>query len=198
MQNVAKLYKQKGDRESVEYKNIHMYTSNKVLDNIRDNFAISQCIFIDNCLVNEEDFALYYYNLNYIRGAGLNRDYNHVFINLKFNKSIEKQNWLLKYPYKSFFDTHDFFIDFTFMFGFRHETMIPNEYVYDETKNYLFDQLFYEDRHYENKICGMERLGILEHCFTQKNNSFEKYQTFLKDIISNSYFLMFGKESYNT
>ncbi|KAM0685838.1 hypothetical protein COBT_002947 [Conglomerata obtusa] len=166
MQNVAKLYKQKGDRESVEYNNIHMYTSNRVLDSIRDKFAISQCIFIDNCLVNEEDFALYYYNSNNNRGDGLNRYYNHVFINLKFNTSTEKLNWLTKYPYKSFFGKHDFLIDFNYMFGFRYETIMPSEFVHDDTKNYLFDQLFYRDSQYENIICGMERLGILEHCIT--------------------------------
>ncbi|KAM0685537.1 hypothetical protein COBT_003251 [Conglomerata obtusa] len=200
MQNVAKLYKQKANRESVEFNNIHLYTSNRVLNRIKNKFAISQCIFIDNCLVNDEDFALYYYNSYRQNGSGLKRDCNHVFINLKFDSSIEKQNWLSKHPFKSFFSKHDFLFDFKFMFAFRIETMMPYEYVYDVTKNYNSDRLFYNDSRYENITRGMKRLTILEHCITQKNHSFKSDRTYPKDIISNSYFLVFreNKESYNT
>ncbi|KAM0685195.1 hypothetical protein COBT_003596, partial [Conglomerata obtusa] len=63
MQNVAKLYKQKADQESVEYNNMHMYTSNSVFDSIQNQFAVSKCIFINNCLKNDDDFALFNYNL---------------------------------------------------------------------------------------------------------------------------------------
>ncbi|KAM0685106.1 hypothetical protein COBT_003685, partial [Conglomerata obtusa] len=63
MQNVAKLYKQKADQESVEYNNMHMYTSTRGCDSIQDQFAVSKCIFINNCLKNDDDFALFNYNL---------------------------------------------------------------------------------------------------------------------------------------
>ncbi|KAM0685098.1 hypothetical protein COBT_003693, partial [Conglomerata obtusa] len=112
MQNVAKLYKQKADQESVEYNNIHMYTSNSVFDRIQDQFAVSKCIFINNCLKNDDDFALFNYNLGYCQPRNFYKDSNYVYINLKFDSLIEKQNWLSRYPFESFFDKHDFLINF--------------------------------------------------------------------------------------
>ncbi|KAM0685551.1 hypothetical protein COBT_003237, partial [Conglomerata obtusa] len=46
MQNVARLYKQKAGRESLKHNNIHMSTSNRVLDSIKHKFATRKCVFI--------------------------------------------------------------------------------------------------------------------------------------------------------
>ncbi|KAM0684872.1 hypothetical protein COBT_003920 [Conglomerata obtusa] len=79
------------------------------------------------------------------------------------------------------------------MFSFRIETMIPHEYVYDETKNYHSDQLYYKDSQYENITYGMKRLGICEHCITRENYSFKSDRTYPEDIISHSNSLVFMK-----
>ncbi|KAM0685462.1 hypothetical protein COBT_003328, partial [Conglomerata obtusa] len=89
MQYVAKLYKQKADQESVEYNKMHMYTSTRGCDSIQDQFAVSKCIFINNCLKNDDDFALFNYNLDYCQPRNFNKDSNYVYINLKFDSSIE-------------------------------------------------------------------------------------------------------------
>ncbi|KAM0685360.1 hypothetical protein COBT_003431 [Conglomerata obtusa] len=197
MQNSARLYKQKADLESVEYNNMHMYTANnRDFSSIRDKFAISQCIFIDYCMVNEEDFALYYYNYNDMRGGALKRDYNHVFINLKFDSSMEKQNWLTKHPFISFFGNHDFLIRFKIMFIFRHETIIPlDEFVHDETKNYSIDQLIYFDENIDRKKFNfLKYSNIQQHCITHESNTIRLRIDDFNGVISNSYFLVFRED----
>lgn len=114
MQNVARLYKRKAGQKSVEYNNTHMYTSDRVLDNIKDKFATSRYILVDNCLINDQDFALCNYNLRYTKFKQIIGDENYIFINLKFHSSSEKKNWLIKHPFGSFFDKDDLFNDLIF------------------------------------------------------------------------------------
>ncbi|KAM0687670.1 hypothetical protein COBT_001087 [Conglomerata obtusa] len=199
MQNVARLYKQKAGRESLKYNNIHMSTSNRVLDSIKHKFATCKCVFISNCQMNDDDFALFSFNFGYLLNRNLHQEENYVFIYLKFNNAREKQNWLFKHPFESFLDQHDFLIEFKDLHICRHETKIFIEYLNDETKNYFVDQLNYTDHgQYQNITCGIERLAFLKHCLTKTNKAMENYEKYMKNIISHSYFSIIFKKIINS
>ncbi|KAM0685823.1 hypothetical protein COBT_002962 [Conglomerata obtusa] len=199
MQNVARLYKRKAGRKSLEYNKMHMYTSDRVLDNIKDKFATSRYILVDNCLINDQDFALCNYNLRYTKYKQFIEEEHYIFINLKFHSSSEKQNWLIKHPFRSFFDKHDFLDDFDLLISSRHETFFSCEYVYDETKYYHYDELFFHEGDLRHDFFGSKRLDKLKHSIIRDDYSFRIDPNQSVHIISNSYFLVFrkNKDPYN-
>ncbi|KAM0681480.1 hypothetical protein COBT_004126, partial [Conglomerata obtusa] len=102
------------------------------------------------------------------------------------------------YPFESFFDKHDFLINFKDFYVCRHETRLFIEYFNDETKDYYVDQLNYTDRQFKNITCDIERLGILKHCLTKRNMTIANYENAMENIISYKYFLEFKKDySFN-
>ncbi|KAM0685455.1 hypothetical protein COBT_003335, partial [Conglomerata obtusa] len=203
MQNLARLYKQKADLESVEYNNMHMYTANnRDFSSIKDKLAISRCIFINNCLKNDEDFAFFCHNLRARQPHCFEREKYYIFINLNFNSAIEKQIWLTKHPFISFFGNHDFLIHFKIMCIYRHETIIPlDEFVHDETKNYRIDKLIYYDENYDRKLFNFSKYSnIQQHCIRHESNTIRLQLNNFKGVISNSHFLVFREDNgfFNT
>ncbi|KAM0688413.1 hypothetical protein COBT_000326 [Conglomerata obtusa] len=103
MQKITRMYLHKNDKKKLEYNNIDVFKSDENYSNIKEKLSRSQIILIHNSLDEEDDFALFYMNLHYVYYNLTYKDYYYIFINLKFDSSVAKQEWLKSYPFKSFF-----------------------------------------------------------------------------------------------
>lgn len=129
-------------------------------------------------------------NLCYIYCNSFYDFYHYVFINLKFNSSIEKQNWL-KNPFQIFFGKNKFYFGFIELEVIRQEISLPHEFIIDETKSNVSDEFYYIDRRY--KKCNWDEeyeTFKLDDCFSHANNT-DEMLSLAKSKECFSYFLDF-------
>lgn len=194
-QNVFRLYMQKDNKKKSESKGLSISTFDGDIGFIKDIFFENKITLIFNCLTEDDDFALFFYNMINYQTQYYHGNFQSVVINLGFCSHNEKKNWLNLHPFETFFDKKVFYNGFSEISIKRNELQLPFEIIHDQKKYYTIDNFNFDPKHFSTSISDFMCLRNLRnwnvkkplsysyfHKFTKKDNwgSSEKYYDFLE------------------
>ncbi|KAM0688412.1 hypothetical protein COBT_000325 [Conglomerata obtusa] len=177
-QNVSRLYMQKDNKTKSENNGLSISTFDGDIGFIKDIFFENKITLIFNCLTEEDDFALFFYNMINYQTQYFYGDSQSVVINLGFNSHNEKKNWLDLHPFKTFFDKKVFYNGFSEISIKRNELRLPFEIIYDQTKYYIVDRFDFDAKHFSTSISDFMCLGNLRNWNVKKPLSYSYFHKF--------------------